>query len=140
MPHLPRLRALRLVAAALILAVTAAVTAPTATAQAAFDHSAFNAVVARYVNAQGLVDYAGLKRDCALDPYLATLNAARPAQMSESDQIAFWINAYNAGAMKVVVDHYPVRSILRITPSGASDHRPRHRPVALQDPLPRRGR
>ena len=116
MPHTP-LRALRLSIAALAL-VACIATAPTATAQATFDHSAFNAVVARYVDARGLVDYAGLKRDCALDPYLATLNAARPGQMSESEQIAFWINAYNAGAMKVVVDRYPVRSILRITPSG----------------------
>jgi hypothetical protein len=82
-----------------------------------FDHSAFTAVLARYVNAQGLVDYAGLKRDAALDAYLAQLAAADPSRLSRDAQLAFWINAYNAGTMKLIVDRYPVSSILRITPN-----------------------
>lgn len=82
-----------------------------------FDHSAFTAVLARYVNAQGMVDYAGLKRDAALDAYLAQLAAADPSRLSRDAQLAFWINAYNAGTMKLIVDRYPVSSILRITPN-----------------------
>ncbi len=97
--------------------VVAALGAPDASAQT-FDHSALGAVVSRYVNARGLVDYAGVKRDRALDPYIAQLATAQPDALPEREQIAFWINAYNAGAMKLVADRYPVRSILRITPSG----------------------
>ncbi len=82
-----------------------------------FDHSAFTRVLARYVNARGLVDYAGLKRDHALDAYLAQLAAANPSQLSQEGQIAFWLNAYNAGALKLVVDRYPVSTVLRITPN-----------------------
>ena len=82
-----------------------------------FDHSAFSRVLSRYVNAQGLIDYAGLKRDNALDPYLALLAAADPSRLSQEGQIAFWINAYNAGTLKLVVDRYPVSTIMRITPN-----------------------
>lgn len=82
------------------------------------DAAAYGAVLARYVDARGYVDYGGLKRDHALTPVLASLAASRPDALPEREQIAFWINAYNAGAMALVADHYPVASIQRITPSG----------------------
>ncbi|WP_456425399.1 DUF547 domain-containing protein [Rhodocaloribacter sp.] len=83
---------------------------------AAFDHSRFGEILATFVDARGRVDYAGLKRSGALDPYLALLDAATPEAMPPNERLAFWINVYNAWTLRLILDHYPVRSIKRITP------------------------
>lgn len=65
------------------------------------------------------MDYAGWKRDGqpALDAYLATLSGACGAdyeRWSKDEKIAFWLNAYNAFTVRVILDHYPIASIRRI--------------------------
>jgi len=40
---------------------------------------------------------------------LATINPDSPS--SREDKLAFWINTYNIGAIKMIIDHYPVDSI-----------------------------
>lgn len=82
----------------------------------AFDHSAFNEVLQEYVNEQGMVDYARLKESGDLDVYLQQLAQTDPSSLDESEQLAFWINAYNAQTIKLILDNYPVESIRRITP------------------------
>lgn len=60
------------------------------------------------------VDYAALQSDrSGLDRAVAAF--ASPAAQGESgwareQRIAFWINAYNAFTLRVIVDHYPIRS------------------------------
>lgn len=64
------------------------------------------------VNSRGLVDYSGLKKNPGkLDAFLREMAQAEPsnAEWSDNDRIAFWINAYNAITLKVVIDHYPIR-------------------------------
>ncbi len=87
------------------------------TQAAAFDHGRFDAALDAFVDARGRVDYAGLKRSGALDPYLASLDAATPEAMPPAERLAFWINVYNAWTLRLILDHYPVRSIKRITPA-----------------------
>jgi hypothetical protein len=69
-------------------------------------------LLAAYVDEQGRVDYAGIKaRRNLLDEYtaaLAALDAKALAAADEADQIALWINAYNAYTLQVIVDHYPI--------------------------------
>ena len=84
--------------------------APTAARQLP-DHSGFAPVLAGYLR-DGLVDYAGLLADRQmLDGYVAELGkptqAAVDAATSEQ-QLAFWINAYNACVLTLVLDHYPI--------------------------------
>ncbi len=72
----------------------------------------------RYVH-DGLVDYEGLKRQgvAELNNYLATLSsvcAADERAANRDERLAFWINAYNAFTVKLILDHYPVRSIRSI--------------------------
>lgn len=77
------------------------------------DHAAWNTLLQRYVNAQGKVNYAGLREAQAdLEAYLSTL-AANPPQpdWSRNAAMAYWINAYNAFTVKLIVDHYPLNSI-----------------------------
>ena len=85
----------------------------------AFDrtHAAYTALLRRYVS-DGLVDYASLKqRDGDLEAYLTSLRAVSRDELMawpEADRIAFWINAYNAFTMRLVLDHYPLKSIRSI--------------------------
>ena len=61
----------------------------------------------------GSVDYVGLKENPAdLAAYENQLQALSPqtfASWSEPDQIALWINAYNAFTLRLIIDHYPIR-------------------------------
>ena len=78
------------------------------------DHSPWDQLLKKYVRDDGTVDYAGFVTDSAeLNAYLETLSAELPDPVawSTSDQIAFWINAYNAFTVKLVADNYPVESI-----------------------------
>jgi hypothetical protein len=57
----------------------------------------------------GLVYYRALRSDRSrLDRYVTAIAGADVASRARDDQIAFWINAYNAIALKTVVDHYPI--------------------------------
>src|SRR5262249_32654581 len=58
----------------------------------------------------GDVYYRALKADRRkLDGCLNSVAAAPVAKMSRDDQIAFWLNAYNALVLRTVVDHYPIQ-------------------------------
>jgi hypothetical protein len=61
------------------------------------------------------VDYRGLKADRKpLDHYLDTLAGVSQstfAGWTQSEQLAFLINLYNATTLKLIIDHYPVKSI-----------------------------
>jgi hypothetical protein len=85
-------------------------------------HAAFDALLKQFVDVNGDVDYAGLKAqsDSALAPYLRQLAAARPSDWGRDARLAFWINAYNAYTLKLIVDHYPVENIWAITPGPAA--------------------
>ncbi len=76
-------------------------------------HSDWNALLSKYVSASGKVNYKGFKSDGAkLDKYLKTLadNPIKDA-WSKGEKMAYWINAYNAFTVKLIVDNYPVKSI-----------------------------
>lgn len=49
-----------------------------------------------------------------LENYLSTLEGVRVSRLNRPEQKAYWINLYNALTVKVVLDHYPVESILEI--------------------------
>ena len=82
------------------------------------DHMSFARVLTQSVKTNGAsseVHYAALKKSPGdLSKYLAEVESASKAEfdsMSKNDRLAFLINAYNALTLKLVVDHYPVKSI-----------------------------
>ena len=83
------------------------------TGAAPVDHSTFDKLLKKYVNDKGLVNYKGFKSDVkVLDQYLDMLSKNPPASSwSKNEQMAYWINAYNAFTIKDVVKHYPIESI-----------------------------
>lgn len=92
------------------------------TTEAAPRHAAFSRLLSRFVNAQGQVDYAGLKQhaNTTLTPYLQWLGTTDPSGWTRAARLAFWINAYNAYTLKLIVNHYPVRTIWALTPGPAT--------------------
>lgn len=50
----------------------------------------------------------------ALDDYLRQLAQTPVSRLDRKEQKAFWLNLYNAATVKVILDHYPVRSIRAI--------------------------
>ena len=77
------------------------------------DHAVFDRLLKRYVDDYGLVDYKSLKenRD-ELDAYLSILEANAPSDSwTTNERLAYWINAYNAFTLDLIVEFYPVSSI-----------------------------
>ncbi len=50
----------------------------------------------------------------ALEGYLARLAETPVSKLNQTEQRAFWINLYNALTVSVILDYYPVKSILDI--------------------------
>lgn len=93
--------------------------APTTTHTYDFSYDQYQQLLSRYV-VDGRVDYSGLKanRD-QLDTLVARLATADLKAATESQQLAFYINAYNMLVLRTIIDHYPVNSIQDI--EGALD-------------------
>lgn len=80
------------------------------------DHSAWDRLVKKFVDQDGMVNYAAWKASetdrAALKEYLATLGQADPdAKMTKEGKLAFWINAYNALTIHGILEVYPTSSI-----------------------------
>ena len=86
------------------------------------DHTAFNVFLGKYLDTahpSGInrvaygrvtsVDRAGL------DSYLEELQSVKVTGLNRNEQQAYWINLYNAFTVKVILDNYPVDSILKIS-------------------------
>lgn len=67
----------------------------------------------------GLVDYDNLSKDKNLDKYIDALSNFNPNTLNDKKtRLAFWINAYNAYTLKVIVDNYPISSINELHTGG----------------------
>lgn len=68
----------------------------------------YDVVLDTYVR-DGLVYYRALRGDRSkLDSFIAATATASVDGASRADQLAFWLNAYNALVVRSVIDHYPI--------------------------------
>lgn len=76
-------------------------------------HQIWDALLKKNVSADGKVNYQGFIEDReTLNAYLEVLKGVHPnAKWSRDEEMAYWINAYNAFTVQLIVDHYPVESI-----------------------------
>jgi hypothetical protein len=79
-------------------------------------HQAWNELLQRFVDTEGNVDYTGWKASAEdlrrLDEYLADLSRLDETQpATPSQQLAYWINAYNAVTVRGILREYPTTSI-----------------------------
>jgi hypothetical protein len=90
----------------------------TTDADSAFDHSLYDSILKKYVKGDR-VDYKSLKSDKDFPSYLEALSKTNPNQFaSREEKIAFWINAYNAFTLKLIIDNYPLKSITNLSALG----------------------
>ncbi|MBW2157712.1 MAG: DUF547 domain-containing protein [Deltaproteobacteria bacterium] len=76
------------------------------------DHALYAELLEKYVQ-NGTVDYQGFKNEEAkLDQYLKVLEETDTKTLSRDEQFAFYINAYNAWTIKLILTGYPgIKSI-----------------------------
>ncbi len=85
--------------------------------RAPISHLGWNELLSKHVAADGKVSYKGFQTELLdLDQYLNLLSENAPgSNWSEQQKLAYWINAYNAFTVKLILEHYPITSIKNIT-------------------------
>ncbi len=81
------------------------------------NHTLWNTLSKKYINSKGDVNYKAFKKDeTQLDTYLRDLARNSPkADWSKNEKLAYYINLYNAGTVKLILDNYPIKSIKDIS-------------------------
>ena len=85
------------------------------------DHSAWQNLLSEFVmeaeDGVNRVNYAQFKGENykELEDYLDFLQSTKVSELNQNEQLAYWINFYNALTVKVILDHYPVESIKEIS-------------------------
>lgn len=95
--------------------------AHSAESTAAVDHTPWDLLLKKYVvtnHPSGInrFRYAAVSPAdrLALRAYLDALQQVKVSGLKRAEQKAYWVNLYNALTVKVVLDHYPVKSIMDI--------------------------
>lgn len=84
----------------------------------------WNVLLEMFVTFDGKVDYAGFKSaEPQLDAFLSRLASEVPSSNGDRNAaLAYWMNAYNAFTIKMVIDHYPISSIKDLYDGKPFDH------------------
>ena len=86
------------------------------------DHQLWQSLISRFVreSADGINRVAYREFDEAakleLSNYLESMSRIAPTQLNQNEQLAYWINLYNAQTIQVVLDHPKKKSILSMGP------------------------
>ncbi len=77
------------------------------------NHSDWSDLLIKHVDSQGKVDYNGFQQDReALTKYLNYLSKIKPTKKwSVQELLAYYINAYNAFTIELILENYPLESI-----------------------------
>lgn len=96
-----------------ILLFAACSTIPSGSTAQPPSHSIWNSLLQKHVDDKGFVGYKGIINDKAkFQEYLDLLSNTPPSdKWSKKQKMAYWINAYNAFTVKLIIDNYPVKSI-----------------------------
>jgi hypothetical protein len=71
-----------------------------------FSYQAWEAVLRAHVHT-GVVDYPGIAADARFDGFVRQMDRLDPVSLpTREERLAFWINAYNAFAIKGILDGY----------------------------------
>lgn len=88
---------------------------------AQFDHShnLFNQLLNKHVSIDGSVNYKGFLTDSSqLNAYTKSLSSNEPNESwTENQKKAYWINAYNAFTITLIIRNYPLNSITDLHPT-----------------------
>lgn len=117
---------------ALLFALTSVVTMPaqaddiedfhavSETSKTRIDHTAWDGILTKFTSRTDdnitVFDYAAATDadKAALKAYIRSLEQVDPTALSRNEAFAYWANLYNAVTVDVILDNYPVKSIMRI--------------------------
>jgi len=87
------------------------------------DHTEWTALLKKYVTEDGKVDYKEFLQDKnKLDSYLNALSKQVPTNnWSVQEQLAYYINLYNAQTVNLILRNYPLKSIKDISGPWTTD-------------------
>lgn len=87
------------------------------------DHTAWDMLMIKFVTKDGAVNYRGLQKEKkTIETYINQLSNLTPtAQWSHNVRLAYWINLYNAATVNLILDHYPIKSIMEVNDGKAWD-------------------
>lgn len=74
------------------------------------NHKPWEDLLKTYVTPEGNISYADFNKN-ALDNYLVSLQENPPDSGNKNETLSYWINAYNAYTIKLILDNYPIKSI-----------------------------
>ncbi|MUU78783.1 DUF547 domain-containing protein [Winogradskyella sp. HL2-2] len=75
-------------------------------------HNRWNTILQKHVSESGNVDYKGIKNESEFDVYIDYLSETLPEDSwTKEEKLAYWINAYNALTVDLILRNYPVKSI-----------------------------
>jgi hypothetical protein len=77
-------------------------------------HQLYHNLLQKNVSSEGKVNYPGFTRDSTeLNKYLKTLRSYPPDEKTwtKNEQMTYWINAYNAFTIQLILKYYPLKSI-----------------------------
>ena len=76
-------------------------------------HEAWTVLLKKNVSTKGIVNYKGFIKDStALNSYLKSISENTPdSKWSANEQKNYWINAYNAFTVRLIIRNYPIKSI-----------------------------
>ena len=77
------------------------------------DHNSFGSLLATHVTPEGNVNYAGFRANWnTLRAYIQDLSAHMPTDdWSQNERLSYWMNAYNAMTIDLILRNQPVASI-----------------------------
>ncbi|MBO3115702.1 DUF547 domain-containing protein [Winogradskyella sp. DF17] len=76
-------------------------------------HDIWNNLLKAHVSSNGNVDYQGIQNNTEdLENYISVLQNNMPTEnWAKNEKLAYWINAYNALTIDLILRHYPINSI-----------------------------
>lgn len=107
------MRILPIISTIAIIALSCGSTAQVADSKP-MTHEIWDDLVQEHVTEGGVVNYKGIIQDSVqFNAYLDMLASHHPntSYWTSDERLAYWINAYNAYTVKLILDHYPVESI-----------------------------
>ena len=97
---------------------------PANTTGKTFNHTIFDKLLKENVNKNGFVYYNQFKsKEKTLKQYLKQLNGLNINSLTLYDQIAVYINAYNAFTIQLILNNYPIQSIKNIPDNKRWDYK-----------------
>jgi len=76
-----------------------------------FDHSKFDQILKQYVDQKGIVDYNRISKNSRFKEYMESLKSVKVEELSRNNQLALWLNAYNAVTIDKVIKWKPKKSV-----------------------------